>query len=91
LIDFKKPYDSVRREVLHSVLIEFGVPMKLVRLIKMCLNETYNKAHISKCHISYPKWSKIRRCFLAIAFQQCPRMCHYEVEIKWDISAVGLY
>jgi hypothetical protein len=31
----KKAYDSVRREVLHNILIYFGVPMKLVRLIKM--------------------------------------------------------
>jgi len=38
-IDFKKAYDSVRREVLYSILIEFGIPMKLVRLPKMCLNE----------------------------------------------------
>jgi hypothetical protein len=30
-IDFKKTYDSVRREVLYIILIEFGVPMKLVR------------------------------------------------------------
>jgi hypothetical protein len=27
----------VRREVLYNILIELGVPMKLVRLIKMCL------------------------------------------------------
>jgi hypothetical protein len=33
-IDFKKAYDAVRREVLYSILVEFGVPMKLVRLIK---------------------------------------------------------
>jgi hypothetical protein len=31
-IDFKKAYDSVRRELLYSILIEFGVPLKLVRL-----------------------------------------------------------
>jgi sorting nexin-29 len=33
---------------LYSILIEFGVPMKLVKLIKMCLNETYSKVHIVK-------------------------------------------
>jgi hypothetical protein len=45
-IDLKKTYESVRREVLYNILIEFGVPMKLVRLIKMCLNEIYNKVCI---------------------------------------------
>jgi hypothetical protein len=35
-IDFRKAHDSVRRKVLYNVLIEFGVPVKLVRLIKMC-------------------------------------------------------
>jgi hypothetical protein len=39
-IDFKKAYDSVRREVLYNILIEFGIPMKSVRLIKMYSNET---------------------------------------------------
>jgi hypothetical protein len=50
-VDFKKVYDSVRREVLYNIHIEFGVPMKLVRLIKMCLNETYSKVCIGK-HLS---------------------------------------
>jgi hypothetical protein len=50
-VDFKKAYDSVRREVLYNVLIEFGVPMKLVRLIRMCLNETYSKVRIGR-HLS---------------------------------------
>ena len=38
LIDFKKAYDSVRRGILYNILI--GIPMKVVRVIKMCLNET---------------------------------------------------
>jgi hypothetical protein len=33
-IDFKKAYDSVQREVLYSILLESGLPKKLVRLIK---------------------------------------------------------
>jgi hypothetical protein len=42
-INFKTSYDSMRKEVLYNILIEFGIPMKLVRLIKLCLNETYIK------------------------------------------------
>jgi hypothetical protein len=38
--DFKKAYDSMRKEVLYSILIGFGIPMKLGQLIKMCLNKT---------------------------------------------------
>ena len=41
-------YDSVRREVLYNILIEFGVPQKLVRLIKMCLTETYSRVRVGK-------------------------------------------
>jgi hypothetical protein len=44
-------YDSVRREVLYNIMIQFVVPLKLVRLIKMCLNETCNKIRIGK-HLS---------------------------------------
>jgi hypothetical protein len=40
-IDFKEAYDLVRREVFYNILKEFGVPMKLVGPIKMCLNEVF--------------------------------------------------
>jgi hypothetical protein len=47
-IDFKKAYDSVKREVLYNTLLEFGIPKKLVRLIKMCLDETDRKVRVVK-------------------------------------------
>jgi hypothetical protein len=47
-IDFKKAYDSVKGEVLYNILLEFGVPKKLLRLIKICSNETYSKVPIGK-------------------------------------------
>ena len=51
LIDLKKVYDSFRREVLYNILIKCGIPMKLVRLIKMCLSETYGRVWVGK-HLS---------------------------------------
>jgi hypothetical protein len=36
---------------LYNILIEFGIPMKLVRQIKICLNETYSRIRIGK-HLS---------------------------------------
>jgi hypothetical protein len=48
-IDFKTAYDSVRRDALYNIVIEFGIPMKLtVRLIKMFLNKSYNRLQVDK-------------------------------------------
>jgi hypothetical protein len=47
-IELKKAYDAVRREILYNILIEFGIPRKLVGLIKMCLNEAYSTVLIGK-------------------------------------------
>ena len=33
---------------MYSILIEFGIPMKLVRLTKMCLTETYSRFRVGK-------------------------------------------
>jgi hypothetical protein len=48
IIDFKKTHDSVRREVLYNILIEFGISRKLVRLIIICLTETYSRVRVGK-------------------------------------------
>jgi hypothetical protein len=38
----------VKSKVFYNNVIESGIPMKLVRLVKMCLNETYSKVRIGK-------------------------------------------
>ena len=50
-IDFRKAYDSFRREVLCNILIAFGIPMELVRLIKLFLSETFSRVRVDK-HLS---------------------------------------
>ena len=77
-IDFKKDYDSVRMQVLYNILIEFGIPMKLISLIKMCLNETFSRVQVGKllCDVftirNGLKWGIIyRHCF-----STCCRLCH---------------
>ena len=36
---------------MYNILIESGIPMKLVRLIKTCLNETYSRVLVGR-HLS---------------------------------------
>jgi hypothetical protein len=47
-VDLKQTYDSVKREVLYNILLDFGIPKKLVRLIKMSLNDTRGKFRVGK-------------------------------------------
>ena len=49
--DFKRTCDSVRWEVLNNIRIEFGIPTELVRLIKICVSETYNRVQVDR-HLS---------------------------------------
>ena len=75
LIDFKNASDSVMRAVLHNILIEFRIPMKLVRLIKMFLSETYSRVWVSK-YLSdmFPNnndWGEKDMCLIGMAFQLC--------------------
>jgi len=50
-IDFKNAYDSVKREIFYNILIKFVIPKKRVRLIKMCLNDTYSSVCVGR-HLS---------------------------------------
>ena len=46
--DIKKVYDSVRSEVLYKILVEFGIPRKLVSLINVSLAETYSRVRVGE-------------------------------------------
>ena len=61
-IGLRKAYDSVTREVLYNILIEFSIPMKLVRLIKMCLNKTSSRVRVGN-HLSdiFPHTNGLKR------------------------------
>jgi hypothetical protein len=69
-VEFKKPYHSFRKEDLYNILNEFGVPMKLVMLIKLFLNEKYSRVRVGKrlSDMFHIECFETRRCFNAIAF-----------------------
>jgi hypothetical protein len=65
---------------LYNILITFGIPMKLVRLIKMCLTERYSRVRVGKnLYDLFP----IRNCLkqgdarsIVSAFRFCFRVGH---------------
>jgi hypothetical protein len=44
----KNTYDYVRSDILFNIICELGVPRKLARLLKMCLNNTYAGVRVGK-------------------------------------------
>jgi hypothetical protein len=78
---------------------EFGVPGKLVGIIKMCLNETYNRVRIGKnlsdkftVQNGLKQEMLYHNCFslcFGICHQECPRETP-RTETELDISASGL-
>jgi len=63
----------VRKEVLYNIFIEFGVPQKLVRLIKMCMTETYSWVRVGK---NFSDMFPIRNGLNAL----CPLLFNFALE-----------
>jgi hypothetical protein len=43
----------MNREVLYNILQEYGISMKLLKLITMCLNKTYSKSVKVNIHVMH--------------------------------------
>jgi len=52
-IDSRKPTIQLESTscIIHCILIEFDIPMKLTRLIKICLNKKYSRVRVRE-HLS---------------------------------------
>jgi hypothetical protein len=78
-IDVDEDYDSVKKEGFYNILIEFGTPMKLVRLIKMCLNDMYSTVRVDKNLSSFLLGIVCKKEMLFLhVFQFCFRIRHEE-------------
>jgi hypothetical protein len=79
--DFKKTSDSVRREALYNIVIEFGIPRKLVVPIKICLNETCCTIRITK-NLSEKSnvVNGLKQGHTLSQSQLCFGICHQEVQ-----------
>jgi hypothetical protein len=97
--NFMKAYNSVKREVIYVILIEFAIPRKLVEPIKMFLNETYSTVRIGKYQSDkFPIQNGLKQGkFFTTAFQLCLGIRHEEgprepgrAEIERYTPAFGL-
>jgi sorting nexin-29 len=52
-IDFKSAYDSIHREKLLCAMMEFGIPLKLIRLVKTTMTNVQCSVQIQS-HLSEP-------------------------------------
>jgi hypothetical protein len=89
-----KACSKVRRQVLYNILIEFGMPMKLLRLIKICLNETCGKVRASK---NLPYAFPIQNDLSPLLFNFAVECANQESSrksgstgIEWNTSTLGL-
>jgi hypothetical protein len=100
-VDFNKRCDSVRREVLYNIPIESGIPMKLVRLIKVCLDETCSIVQVGKrLSDMFPIKNGLKQgdalvpLIFSFTLQHAMRRVQVNQDgltLKWYTSVSGLY
>ena len=72
---------------MYNILIEFGITMKLVRLIKICQNESYSRVRVRK-NLSdmFPLKNGLKQqdALSRHCFQLCFEYAIRRVQINWD-------
>jgi glutathionylspermidine synthase len=87
-IDFKHAYDSVRRDQLFDTMIEFGIPKKLMQMVKMTLNNTTARVKVqNKLSERFDINSGLRQG--DIIFSQLFNLCLEKVIRNIDINPGG--
>lgn len=98
-VDFMQTYDSCIWEALYNILTEFGMPVKLVWLIKTCWNEIYCEVWIGR-HLSdtFPIQNVLKQgdaslpLLFKFALEYIPLGRSKEtktIEIEWDTDAIN--
>jgi hypothetical protein len=83
--------DVGRREVFYNISFEFVVPMKLVRLSKVCLNvlKLSKSFYMSTFvwYVSWLEWAETRRYFITFYFY-CMKIQENHLELKLDGTSI---
>jgi hypothetical protein len=64
-IDYKQAYDSINQQQMYTIMKEFGIPEKLINLVKMTLRRLLNKGQISgklSWQFGNNMWPQTRGC-----------------------------
>jgi hypothetical protein len=56
-MDFSQAFDTVNRDVIYNRLIEHNIPDKLIKLIKLTVQQTKMKVKVNN---SYSEWSEMK-------------------------------
>jgi len=74
----------LKGRVLYNILIEFDFTMKLVRLLKICLNATYRRFCVGD-HLThmFPIMNGLKkRCFITTSFHLCSEYTILKVQVN---------
>jgi hypothetical protein len=94
----RKPNDLVGQEVLYNIFIEFAILLKLIGLIKVCLNETFSTVLVDKLlsdafHIQNGLKqgnTLLPLLFVSVEYAISKVKENRGVRIEWDTLASGL-